>query len=487
MPLLLLPAETVVPMAKVSLVTASTTDIFVQSEQIGYLNNFETLLNKVTRLDTYTTEISQPKNLLSKYNVDTYNLDLNDTETAFYPSRQSSNNSLFSLQNDSISSPSSSFTSSSTRSENCMNRKSSYENIAKPSLVPSLRKNSPTESLSDNFPGLRTQRRKSSLSSSITLSPTDKHPLSLSSSPKLRKNEKLDHIPIAFDVLSQQTFPINYYNHSLLSHPIGNLKPSTSNFLTFLGKMGSSVSISMETNQPLFQQDPKPALSSKKHVALDTFFQDYERLPSFPEKVEIDTPDADSLLPIHFFGKTNRAREQRINPLYLLIYSVDKSFAKYLEDVEEFEIDIFDNILLEHYNSLTEECCELISSSCLFDSKFRWKLLSSLQLQNDFKVYDDVFIQQLKLASIARYKLWSTQTLPPRLDDVPNISKLASNITPSASLENCHVPWLHLDDLKNGKAINRLSKSAGFLKNSNIQFVSKNSQSKRWVSYTNEG
>lgn len=312
-------------------------------------------------------------------------------------------------------------------------------------------------------------RRKSSISHSRTLSPTEYHPLNtdyqLDSEAEEYSFDKIEqHAPI----VQQRSTPLFL----------------ASKFISFAKQMSSSAKVALRPNNFVLETAVQ-CNNSKRTTLLETFSQDFETFPLCQEKIVIDDPNFDTLLPLRFSGKTNRVREHRYNSNYLLIYALDQNLQKYLAQVEEREIDIFDQLLLDNYNQLKNESSEMISADCIFNAKFKWRLLSALQLQNDSKTYDEDFIRLLKLASIARYKVWSSVVLPPRSDELPNISNLSKTIVPSASLEFCEVPWLSLEDLKKGKAVKKLLNSAGFLRNSNIQFVSKNSQSKRWISYVN--
>lgn len=401
-------------------------------------------------------------------------LDFSNHELLYQHYHRNSLDSLFSLPEETTHSEPSSYTSSPNLSPSL---KEVYK--VKNSLCFKAPQPAPLELVSNATTKKETtqiqhhaQRRKSSISFSGTLSPTEYHPLNTIY--ELDKDSK-ELLPIA-----KSTFSIGNKHNAQKKNKSLSLP---SKFISFLKMMSGPAEVSLKSKKLILQTVPDCG-KAKRPTLLETFSQDFERLPLIQEKIVIDDPNSDTLLPLRLLGKTNRVRQQRINSNYLLIYALDKSAEKYLADVEECEINTFDQLLLENYHQLINESSEMIPASCIFDLKFKWKLLSVLQLENGSKIYDEEFIQLLKLASIARYKLWSSITLPPRSDELPNIGNLTKNIVPATSLEFCEVPWLSLNDLKKGKAVKKLSNSAGFLRNSNIQFVSKDSQSKRWTSYT---
>lgn len=223
-------------------------------------------------------------------------------------------------------------------------------------------------------------------------------------------------------------------------------------------------------------------------IPLETFSQKFESLPTqYDNNININStlPDFNIRIPIHLNGKTTYMREQRTNPKYLLIYAQINSIRinNIFKDISDLEIDIFDDILLERYAECIE-CIGCISNNCLFDSLFRLRLKESLQNSNIFKKIDSQYINLIKLASISRFKICSMIDLQPRNDPLPNMNNIIDNILPNnISIENFNKPWLNLIDFKS--EISSINKSAGLLKfGKNIQYVSKNSYSKRWISYT---
>lgn len=257
-------------------------------------------------------------------------------------------------------------------------------------------------------------------------------------------------------------------------------RPDHSNsFISFLTKMNDSLNRSLESSYNMANKRPiSPVI---QEVPLETFSQKFDTLLTFHENIKIDGSD-ENILPICFFGKTKRIREHRVNPNYFLQYALNTSLLTggLLQSFSEEEIDIFDDLLLEKYALISSDV-NLSLTDSFFDDIFREKLSSRIQLLGEFKSIDSNFIHDLKLASIARYKIWSSVILQPRKDPVPSIKSIIQDVCPTASLETCQVPWLNIRDLKCGKAINKLKKPAGLLNNSNIQYVSKNCSSKRLV------
>lgn len=266
-----------------------------------------------------------------------------------------------------------------------------------------------------------------------------------------------------------------------------SLKKTTEGLLPFLKKLHGAIQRSSNSFYEL--KLAQLNLRSTEEVPLETFAQKFEALPTAHENVDLNPNlvDSENFLPLQLCGKTRRIREHRVNPYYLLQYALDTSVRekKLLNCIPNEELDIFDNLLLERYSELSESITFPLNEQ-IFDEMFYLKLQSQLQFFNNYENVNDEHIYHLKLASIARFKLCATITLPPRLDDVPSISSLIDDIYPTASLDTCHVPWLNIMDLKSGKAINRLTRSAGLLKGSNIQYVSKKCSSKRWVCVNND-
>lgn len=265
---------------------------------------------------------------------------------------------------------------------------------------------------------------------------------------------------------------------------------STSNNFSFKQFLNSSSSFSTS-----FKELTKNRLNLivDKEVPLETFSQRLETIheSSINDIHSLNNPmlsdELEKFLPIHFQGKTKRIRENRTNPDYLLQYSLDNSARNkhLIQCIPDFEIDIFDDLLLEKYLELSEYF-DYPSNNQIFDEDFYWRLKSRLQIYDCSKTFNDKYINDLKLSSISRYKLYSTITLSPRVDDLPNINTITNNIYPSTSiiqLDKYPKPWLNINDLKlNGKKLlNKTLKPAGLLKGSNIQYVSKNCLSKRWV------
>lgn len=252
------------------------------------------------------------------------------------------------------------------------------------------------------------------------------------------------------------------------------------NLLSFLKKLHGSIHLSSSSLNNLGSNNSH--FNVTQEVPLETFSQKFESLPTLHENICINTEDPESFLTVHLCGKTRRVREHRINSLYLLQYATDTSARSkgFLTSIDDKEIDIFDELLLEKYSELTDSS-ELCDNDRLFDTIFYWKLKNRLQVFDPYRTIDKQFLFHLKLASISRYKLWTTSFLQPRTDAVPTMSSITNDIYPNASLDTCQVPWLNIKDLKSGKAINRFTKSAGLLKGSNVQYVSKKCQSKRWV------
>ncbi|GAV29945.1 hypothetical protein PMKS-003451 [Pichia membranifaciens] len=268
--------------------------------------------------------------------------------------------------------------------------------------------------------------------------------------------------------------------------PLSSLKSNKDGLLPFLKKLHGTIQKSSNSFYEL--KLAQLNLKSTEEVPLETFAQNFEALPAVHENVDLNPNlvDSENFLPLQLCGKTRRIREHRINPYYLLQYALDTSVREkhLLNCIPNEELDIFDNLLLERYSELSESI-DFPLNEQIFDEMFYLKLQSRLQFFNNYENIDDEHIYHLKLASIARFKLCANITLPPRMDDVPSISSLVDDIYPAASLDTCHVPWLNIKDLKSGKAINRLTKSAGLLRGSNIQYVSKKCSSKRWVCVNN--
>ncbi|KAG0672041.1 hypothetical protein C6P40_003580 [Pichia californica] len=276
------------------------------------------------------------------------------------------------------------------------------------------------------------------------------------------------------DIINESLYPLETKSST------NNLK----NLSYLLKKLHTSIQLPSISKNALLKLN----LNDQIEVPLETFSQKFESLPFYHENININlnSIDSENFYTLHLCGKTRRIREFRINSNYLLTYALDTSIKEkgLFNNISDEEIDIFDDLLLEKYSQLTE-FIENPVNDLIFDDVFNWKLHSKLQSFNYNKLIDDDFINNLKLSSIARYKLCSTITLPPRLDDLPNINSLINNIYINPSLNSCHVPWLNIKDLKSGKAINKLTKSAGLLKYSNIQYVSKRCASKRWVCFNN--
>lgn len=240
-------------------------------------------------------------------------------------------------------------------------------------------------------------------------------------------------------------------------------------FYCLMEKLQSSINLSSD---PMYND----ISCIDQEIALETFSQHFEILPLFNENISIDSSNDQYLLPTLLKGKCRRVREVRTNPNYLLLYSIENCARQCgILDVSSEEVDIFDEILLQRYSQNT-------SNDNICDDLFRWRLKTELQSQNIVKTVDQCYITDLKLASLSRYKLLSKVTLDPRTDSVPSLNTIIDDIYPKASVENCPVPWLSIHDFKSGKAIQRLAKTAGMLKFSSIQYVSRNCSSKRWSS-----
>jgi hypothetical protein len=253
------------------------------------------------------------------------------------------------------------------------------------------------------------------------------------------------------------------------------------NLISFLKKLHDSVNRSLDSSLKV-KVINKFNYRRINEFPLETFSQKFESIPTFHENIEINSSDFEKLLPIQFFGKTRRIRENRINPSYLLQYSIDNYCRSkgYFNMISDNEIDIFDDLLLEKYSQISGAFDSPLNEQ-IFDDVFECKLQSRLIMTDNFTIINEEYLFKLKLASIARYKLWANATLLPRQDQLPNFSRISKDIYFLPSLDTCQVPWLNIKDLKAGRAINRLTRSAGLLKNSNIQYVSKKCSSKRWV------
>lgn len=453
-------------------------------------------------------------------------------------SRQNSRNSIDSLSSSVFNSSfSNSFITStispSLKSAYSIKRASSFRNSQKPKRssfyddpffdTSDSRSNSRSDSSSiSHFAPLLSYR--SSISSNDL---TEIHPLSAKNVPpslsedrqedekqdtgyeKNDEDDDIDKKPIVTEHNSSN-LDTNVSNHSKSNSinintkntknntPLAEIKSSpTSNIISFLKKMKTSINKSLDPNpinvstNRIIPDTPLDdfKLHQMSEVPLKTFSQKYEKLPTLHENIEINSLDNESILPLHFFGKTRRIRENRINSKYLLLYSLDAStrLNGYLNQFTDEELDIFDSLLLETYNQISDNF-DSPSNEQLFDSDFKWKLESRLLLASNFNLsvpINNAYINNIKLASIARFKLWSTATLPPRQDDLPNFSNIINDISPLPSLNTCQVPWVNIKDLKSGRAINKLTQFSGLLKNSNIQYVSKRCSSQRWVCLNN--
>lgn len=219
-------------------------------------------------------------------------------------------------------------------------------------------------------------------------------------------------------------------------------------------------------------------------IPLVTFSQTFEALPLFNQNLLINSPNDECILPTLLNGKYRRVREMRSNPKYLLHFSLENRAKETgLLNLSPEEIDVFDDLLLERYNEvLFQDEGKGVSTNDLFDELFIWRLKTELNSIGINKQVENNYISDLKLASLSRYKLWSSVTLNPRDDEVPNFNNITKDIYPNTSLINCRVPWLNINDVKSGKAIEKFTKAAGLLKSSNIQYISKNCSSKRWSS-----
>lgn len=327
---------------------------------------------------------------------------------------------------------------------------------------------------------------RSSITSISSVDFNDPHPLMVPESVIDDEDEKTAAVLKTGRDHTQEAQPVSFVpqndkpkktDQSLLK--FSNNKDS---FLSFLTKLHNTIQKTSNTFNEL--KSVQLNLKSTEEVPLETFSQNYEILPFFREEVDINLNliDSEKFLPLQLCGKTRRIREHRVNPQYLLQYALDANAREkgLLTCLPDDEIDIFDELLLEKYSELSEFIdCPL--NEQIFDAKFLWKLQSRLQTLDDYRKINDEYLYHLKLASIARFKLYATVTLPPRSDAVPSINSLIENIYPSASLDTCHVPWLNIKDFKSGKAVNKLTKFAGLLKGSNIQYVSRRCSSKRWV------
>lgn len=217
-------------------------------------------------------------------------------------------------------------------------------------------------------------------------------------------------------------------------------------------------------------------------IPLETFSLHSEALPTMHENIELATKDPGDYHPVTIPGQIKRCREERVNSKYLLQYAIYTSneIHGYFRDITMEDIDIFDELLIDTYSTVAESM-KVASIEMFFDDCFTCKLRRKFESRGLLKEIDKELIDNLRLASVTRFKLWNTATLHPRCDEIPSINRITDDVYSPFSVETCRVPWLSITDLKEGKAINRLNKKAGLLKGSNIQFVLKNCSSKRWI------
>lgn len=264
-----------------------------------------------------------------------------------------------------------------------------------------------------------------------------------------------------------------------------SVKSKKKSFLTFLKKINNTINNPLNFSNGILYKNIRNTNKNYDDVPLETYSQEFEYFPNYYENVSIENSNFDSIMPIYLEGKTKRIREYRVNSDYLRQYATGTNSKLFgiLNSVSDDEIDIFDDLLLESYPELTDiPLTDFSIHDKIFDELFLWELKFRFQTSCIYTEINSEYLQLLKISSLSRFKLWSAVTLPPRLDPVPSLSSIINDIYPYASLDNYRVPWLHIKDLKSGKAVNKFTKSAGLLKGgSNIQYVSKKCLSKRWV------
>lgn len=224
--------------------------------------------------------------------------------------------------------------------------------------------------------------------------------------------------------------------------------------------------------------DRDASLKLALEAPLETFDNRCAELYVFDEAC----PTEANVMTMALGGKARRMREERTNPAYLHHYAVIQSMQNsHVSHISEEEIEVFDQFLMDHQalmeagatdpDYFATELQQRLSACWGWRCRSPWDDCQSVSMD---------YVIELKFMSLARHKLWTTMTLPPREDGLPSLSAVFDDITPAAppAAAKSVRPWMSMRDVPARPRV------AGFGVNGRIttQFVSTTARSKKYVS-----